>query len=180
MRFEDVPISGAYVVRPERVEDDRGFFARVFCATEFTARGLVDRFVQHSISSNRRRGIVRGLHFQAAPFAETKLVRCSAGAIFDVIVDLRPTSPTFRRWWGLEMSATHHLAMYIPAGCAHGFQTLVDNCEVEYAITPEYEPSAARGMRWDDPTLGIKWPIKTDVTVSDCDRALPPLASIAS
>jgi dTDP-4-dehydrorhamnose 3,5-epimerase len=176
MQFERLPIEGAYVVKPDPVNDARGFFARVFCAQEFADRGLVDRFVQHSIAFNARRGTVRGFHFQAPPFTETKLVRCVAGALFDVIVDLRPASPTFRRWCSVELSAASRLAAYVPAGCAHGYQARVDNCEIEYLITPEYVAEAARGVRWDDPALGVPWPISAGVIVSERDGQLPLLA----
>jgi dTDP-4-dehydrorhamnose 3,5-epimerase len=173
MRFEKLGIEGAFAVAPEPIVDERGDFARVYCAREFAERGLVDRFAQMSVSRSTGRGTVRGLHFQAAPFSETKLVRCIAGTVFDVIVDVRPASPTFGRWVAVELSAAARNAVYIPAGCAHGFQTLHTDCELEYLITPEYVPSAARGIRWDDAKLAIEWPIKDGVTLSPRDRQLP-------
>jgi dTDP-4-dehydrorhamnose 3,5-epimerase len=173
MQFEPLEITGAYVIRPETALDERGGFARTFCAREFADRGLIDRFVQHSVSFNARRGTVRGLHFQVAPFAETKLVRCIRGTVFDVVLDLRPLSSTFGRWCATDLLAAERNAVYIPEGCAHGFQTLLDDCELEYLITPEYGPSAMRGIRWDDPLLAIDWPIKDDVVVSPRDRQLP-------
>jgi dTDP-4-dehydrorhamnose 3,5-epimerase len=178
MQFEPLAVSGSFAVRPEPVLDERGGFARIFGASDFAQRGLVSCFVQHGVSFNTRRGTVRGLHFQIAPFSETKLVRCIRGAVFDVIVDLRPKSPTFRRWCSVELLADWRNAVYIPEGCAHGFQTLVDDCELEYLITPEYVPSAARGVRWDDALLAINWPIWTDLTISERDRTLPSVDAV--
>jgi dTDP-4-dehydrorhamnose 3,5-epimerase len=180
MRFDKLEIEGAFAIAPEPAIDDRGDFARIFCTREFASRGLVDRFVQLSVSRNTRRGTVRGLHFQAAPFSETKIVRCTHGAVFDVIVDLRLASGTFGRWIGIELSATARNAVYIPENCAHGFQTLLDDCDVEYLISPEYVPSAARGMRWNDPRVAIEWPIKEGVTISARDRQLPAFDSVVT
>jgi dTDP-4-dehydrorhamnose 3,5-epimerase len=173
MRFEKLQIEGAFALVPEPAVDERGDFARIFCAREFADRGLVDSFVQLSVSRNVNRGTVRGLHFQAAPHWETKIVRCTRGAVFDVVVDLRPGSATVGQWAAIELSAAARNAVYVPAGCAHGFQTLAADCEVEYLITPEYVPSAARGIRWDDPAIAIDWPIKEGVTISSRDRQLP-------
>jgi dTDP-4-dehydrorhamnose 3,5-epimerase len=173
MRFDKLKLDGAFVLVPEPAADERGDFARLFCAREFAGHGLVDSFVQLSVSRNIKRGTVRGLHFQAAPFAETKIVRCTRGAVFDVIVDLRPGSATVGQWAAIELSATARNAVYVPAGCAHGFQTLAADCDVEYLIAPEYVPSAARGIRWDDPALAIDWPIKEEITISARDRRLP-------
>src|ERR1700730_18433320 len=155
MRFEKLQIEGAFALVPEPAVDERGDFARIFCAREFADRGLVDSFVQLSVSRNVSRGTVRGLHFQAAPHWETKIVRCTRGAVFDVVVDLRPGSATVGRWVAIQLSAAARNAVYVPAGCAHGFQTLAADCEVEYLIRPEYVPAAARGIRWDDPSLAI-------------------------
>jgi len=173
MRFEKLQIEGAFALVPEPAVDERGDFARIFCARAFADRGLVDSFVQLSVSRNVNRGTVRGLHFQAAPHLETKVVRCTRGAVFDVVVDLRPGSATVGQWAAIELSAAARNAVYVPAGCAHGFQTLAADCEVEYLITPEYVPSAARGIRWDDPAIAIDWPIKEGVTISSRDRQLP-------
>jgi len=173
MRFEKLPIEGAFALVPEPAVDERGDFARIFCAREFAGRGLMDSFVQLSVSRNVNRGTVRGLHFQAAPHGETKLVRCTRGAVFDVVVDLRRGSATRGRWGAIELSASARNAVYVPAGCAHGFQTLEPDSEVEYLITPEYVPSAARGIRWNDPSLAIDWPITDEVTISARDRELP-------
>jgi dTDP-4-dehydrorhamnose 3,5-epimerase len=179
MRFDKLEIEGAFAVAPEPATDDRGDFARIFCAREFANRDLVAQFVQLSVSRNTRRGTVRGLHFQASPFSETKIVRCTRGVVFDVIVDLRPASGTFGRWIGIELSGMARNAVYVPADCAHGFQTLHDDCEVEYLITPEYVPSAARGIRWNDPHVAVDWPIKEGVTISPRDRQLPTFDSVA-
>jgi dTDP-4-dehydrorhamnose 3,5-epimerase len=173
MRFEKLQIEGAFVLVPEPVVDERGDFARIYCAREFAARGLVNSFVQLSVSRNVNRGTVRGLHFQAAPHSETKIVRCTRGTVFDVLVDLRSGSASAGRWTAVELSASARNAVYVPAGCAHGFQTLEPDCEVEYLITPEYVPSAARGIRWNDPNLAIDWPITDEVTISARDRGLP-------
>jgi dTDP-4-dehydrorhamnose 3,5-epimerase len=178
MEFDPLEVDGAYSVRAEPVTDKRGGFFRMFSSREFADRGLADRFVQYSISFNAKRGTVRGLHFQAAPFLEAKLVRCTRGTVFDVVVDLRPASPTYRHWCARELSAAGRTAVYVPEGCAHGFQTLVDDCELEYFITPEYVPAAARGVRWDDPVLAVEWPIRTAVTISNRDRQLPLINSV--
>ncbi len=178
MRFDSLDVAGAFAVGSETAVDERGAFSRIFSAREFAERGLVDRFVQHGVSLNARRGTVRGIHYQAAPFLETKLVRCVRGVVFDVIVDLRTTSPTYRRWCGVKLSAASRNAVYIPQGCAHGFQTLADDCELEYLITPEYVPAAARGIRWDDPLIAVDWPIKTGIVVSERDRHLPSIDAV--
>jgi dTDP-4-dehydrorhamnose 3,5-epimerase len=172
--FTPTPLAGAWLVELEPIADDRGFFARSFCREEFEARGLDPRIAQTNISFNRRRGTLRGLHYQAAPYAEAKLVRCTQGAIWDAIVDLRPESPTYKRWHGVELSAASRRALYVPEGFAQGFQTLADNSEVLYLMSQFYRPDAARGLRWDDPALGIAWPI-ADPQLSDRDRGLPRL-----
>jgi dTDP-4-dehydrorhamnose 3,5-epimerase len=159
VNFAPVALDGAWLVAPEPHEDERGIFARVWCAQEFAAHGLDARIVQASISLSRRRGTLRGLHWQAAPHEEVKLVRCTRGAIHDVILDLRPASPTFLRHFATELSAQNRLALYIPKGLAHGFQTLADDTEVFYQMSEFYEPAAARGVRWNDPAFGIAWPV---------------------
>jgi dTDP-4-dehydrorhamnose 3,5-epimerase len=156
--FHETQVAGGYVVEPERMEDERGFFARTFSSGEFAARGLDHRVEQCSTSFNAKGGTLRGLHYQAAPYGEAKLVRCTRGAIYDVAVDLRPESPSYLRWVGLELSAENGRAMFVPEGCAHGFQTLVDATEVLYQISTPYVPAAARGVRWDDPAFNIDWP----------------------
>jgi dTDP-4-dehydrorhamnose 3,5-epimerase len=151
-------VAGALVVEPDRIEDERGFFARTFSSEEFAARGLDARVDQCSTSFNARAGTLRGLHYQEAPHGEAKLVRCTRGAIYDVALDLRPDSPSYLRWAGVELSADNGRALFIPEGCAHGFQSLLDTTEVLYQISTPYVPGAARGVRWDDPAFGIKWP----------------------
>lgn len=178
MIYRETGLPGALVIDPERIEDERGFFARTWCREEFERRGLKNGIAQCSVSFNRRRGTVRGVHYQAAPHEEVKLVRCTRGAIFDVIVDLRAGSPTYRRWFGVELNDENRLLLYVPEGFAHGFQTLVDNAEVFYQITPEYAPQAARGVRWDDPALGIHWPLEATV-ISARDRAYALLSDRA-
>jgi dTDP-4-dehydrorhamnose 3,5-epimerase len=158
MQFVQTPLPGAWVVELDLLGDERGWFARTFDADEFEQRGLNPAVVQCNASFNARSGTLRGMHYQAEPHGESKLVRCVRGAIFDVAVDLRSDSPTYRRWHGVELSAENRLAFYIPAGLAHGFQTLTDDSEVLYQMGHPYVPDAARGVRWDDPAFGIQWP----------------------
>ncbi|HSJ09301.1 MAG TPA: dTDP-4-dehydrorhamnose 3,5-epimerase family protein [Longimicrobiales bacterium] len=175
MKVSGTPIAGVHVVDPELLEDERGFFARTWCAEEMAAHGLDARIAQCSVSYNHRGGTLRGMHWQAAPHEEVKLVRCTAGSIFDVCVDLRPDSPTFRTWFGIELSADNCRALYIPAGCSHGFLTLDAGTEVFYQISVPYVAAAARGHRHDDPAVAIAWPRAIEV-VSQRDRELPTLA----
>lgn len=172
MIFEPTTLAGAFVVCMERREDERGFFARSFCQNEFAAQGLPAAFVQCNVSFNRLRGTLRGMHFQREPRPEGKLVRCTAGAALDVIVDLREDSPTYCRWQSFELTAENHKAVYIPPGFAHGFQTLVDDVELLYQMTEFYVPELAAGVRWDDPAFGIEWPIPNPI-LSERDRAYP-------
>lgn len=175
MIFRELELAGAFVIAPEPARDERGFFARVFCEEEFGKKKLETRYPQSSISYNARRHTLRGMHFQIAPAEEVKLVRCTAGAIYDVIVDLREDSPTRYRWASVELSAQNRLTLYIPEGFAHGFQTLVDGTEVAYDISRAYMPGLASGLRYDDPSLGIRWP-ETDVRIlNERDRAWPLL-----
>jgi dTDP-4-dehydrorhamnose 3,5-epimerase len=174
MRVTESRLPGAFVVELERHEDERGYFARTFCREEFERAGLNSAVEQCSTSFNRRRGTLRGMHFQLAPAAEHKLVRCTRGRIHDVIVDLRPDSPTAYQWLGVELSEENGRALYVPAGFAHGFQTLVRDTEVFYQISEPYRPHLARGIRWDDPTLGIRWPLPNPI-LSARDRDLPLL-----
>ncbi len=176
MKFIETELKGAYIIEPEHLEDERGFFARTFCEQEFAAHGLEIRFVQCSVSFNRRKGTLRGLHYQAAPHAEVKLVRCTAGAAFDVVVDIRPGSPTYKRWLGVELSSGNHKMLYIPEGFAHGFQSLEDRTELFYQISKAHAPEAARGIRWDDPAIGISWPMKP-LVVSARDQGFPVLSA---
>jgi dTDP-4-dehydrorhamnose 3,5-epimerase len=169
---EETGLAGAYVLEVERREDERGFFARVWCAEELAAAGLDTRISQINVGFNLRRGTLRGLHFQRAPHAEVKLVRCTAGAVYDVIVDLRPESRTHRRWIGVELSAENHRQLYVPAGVAHGYQTLTDSAEISYLTSVPYAPESATGVRFDDPAFRVSWPEPVTV-VSDADRAWP-------
>jgi len=174
MKFKDTKLAGAYIVEPEPHEDSRGFFARTFCAREFGEKGLATNFVQCSVSMTRERGTIRGLHFQLSPATEVKLVRCTAGALYDVIVDLRPNSETYLQHIGVELTAGNRRALYVPEMFAHGFQTLEHHAEVFYQISAFFEPNLARGMRFDDPKLGIKWPLPL-TTMSEKDRQWPLL-----
>lgn len=172
MKFRETSLEGAWLVEPEEAADHRGWFARVRCEEEFKRRGLEPRFVQTSISHNHTRGVLRGLHVQVPPAAEVKLVRCIAGAVQDVILDLRPESSTFTEHFSVELSASNRLALYVPRGLAHGFQTLEDNTQLLYEISAFYSPEHARGVRWDDPAFGISWPIGNPVLL-DRDRDYP-------
>jgi dTDP-4-dehydrorhamnose 3,5-epimerase len=172
MIFTSTSIGGVWIIEAERLEDDRGFFARTWDAEEFADRGLNPKLVQCSISYNWTRGTLRGMHYQVAPHEEAKLVRCTAGAIFDVALDLRPDSPTFGESFGTELSAENRCALYVPEGCAHGFLTLDDGSEVHYQISQSYAPEAARGVRWDDPAFAISWPDEV-VVINERDRSYP-------
>lgn len=172
MRVTAMPLAGAFTVEGDEAVDERGSFLRVFCQREFRAHGLPPTFVQTSISRNRLRGTLRGLHFQAAPRAEGKLVRCIRGSLYDVIVDLRPESPSYLRWHAVELHDERDCALYIPPGLAHGFQTLADGTDVLYHITDFYVPELARGVRWNDPAFAVDWPLPVAV-MSERDRALP-------
>jgi dTDP-4-dehydrorhamnose 3,5-epimerase len=158
MVFTETSIPGVIILDPSRIEDERGFFARSFDAAEFRARGMNPDVVQCNISFNKRRGTVRGMHYQAAPHEESKLVRCTQGEIFDVALDLREGSATFGKWTGVRLSAENRRALYLPEGIAHGFQTLADNTEIFYQMGRAFEPTAARGVRWDDPAFDVQWP----------------------
>lgn len=169
MKFLSTPLAGAFVVELDLIADERGFFARSFCEREFAARGLNPRLVQCNVSHNRHRGTLRGMHFQAPPKEEAKLVRCTAGAIHDVIIDLRRGSATYCRWFAVELTSQNRRSLYVPEGCAHGFQTLGDDAEVLYNMSESYEPGLARGVRWNDPRFSIEWPLP-DPTLSERDR----------
>ncbi|WP_375460199.1 dTDP-4-dehydrorhamnose 3,5-epimerase [uncultured Enterovirga sp.] len=175
MHFERSDLAGLVLVTPERLSDERGYFTRTFCAEEFAREGLVRAFPQASLSYNATRGTVRGMHFQVAPHGETKLVRCARGAIYDVVVDLRQGEPTYRQWRGFELTAQNGLALYIPDGFAHGFQTLTDESEIAYAITPPFVPGAGSGVRHNDPAIAVRWPLPVGA-IADKDRAWPLLA----
>jgi dTDP-4-dehydrorhamnose 3,5-epimerase len=174
MRFRDVPPFGAVTIEPDPPTDERGLFARLFDVDAFRAHNLPTEFVQASTSYNRRRGTLRGLHYQAEPHTEAKLVRCTAGALFDVIVDVRRGSPSFGRWHSFELSATNRLTLFVPPGFAHGFETLAEDTEIFYQMTRPHVPAAERGIVWDDSDLAIAWPLIPTV-MSERDRALPRL-----
>jgi dTDP-4-dehydrorhamnose 3,5-epimerase len=174
MIFTESPLAGAYLVDLERLADERGFFARSYCAEEFAARGLGPELRQCSVSYNARTGTLRGLHYQRAPHEEHKLVRCTAGAIFDVIVDIRTASPTYRRWFGTELTFANRRSLFIPPGFAHGFVSLTDDTEVYYMISTAYAPEFSRGLRWNDPAFAIEWPL-APVVISARDAAYPLL-----
>ena len=175
MRFVPTTLPGVLVIEQDRREDERGFFARTWCAREFEGHGLETSLAQCSVSFNSRRGTLRGLHYQARPHEEAKLVRCTRGAMWDVAVDLREGSPTRHRWHAVELTADNYKALYIAEGLAHGFQTLADDTEVLYIMSTPYHPASSRGLRWNDARLAIAWPLP-DPIVSERDRAFPVLA----
>jgi dTDP-4-dehydrorhamnose 3,5-epimerase len=173
MLFSPTNLEGSYVIELERRDDDRGFFARAWCEREFAENGLNTRLVQCNVSFNRRRGTLRGMHFQRPPHAEAKLVRCTRGAIHDVIIDLRAGSPTYKQWLGVDLTAENRRMLYVPEGFAHGYQTLVDESEVFYQVSEFYTPEAEGGVRWDDPAFGIVWPDPDGAFLSGKDRSWP-------
>lgn len=172
MRFIATLLPGVYIIEPEPLEDDRGFFARVWCQQEFEAHQLDTRLAQCSVSLNKRKGTLRGLHYQDEPYPEAKVVRCTTGTIYDVAVDVRRSSPTFKQWVAVELTAMNHRMLYIPAGVAHGLLALEDNTEVFYQISEFYHPECARGVRWNDPAFNIEWPLKP-VVISPRDQHYP-------
>jgi dTDP-4-dehydrorhamnose 3,5-epimerase len=171
--FVETPLPGAYVIELERHGDERGWFARTFDLDRFIELGLDPPNVQCSVSYNARTGTLRGMHYQEAPHGEDKLVRCTRGAIFDAIVDLRRDSPTYCRWFGVELDASGGPELWVPKGCGHGFQTLADDTEVHYQMSYRYVPDAGRGVRWDDAAFGIEWPAVEERIISERDRAYP-------
>lgn len=177
MIFRPTPIAGVVVIEAERLEDERGFFARTFCTAEFSQHGLNPALNQCSLSFNHRAGTLRGMHYQAEPFGEAKLVRCTQGAIYDVALDLRAGSPTYKAWFAQELSADNRRMLYIAEGIAHGFQTLSDNAEVFYQISAPFRPEASRGVRWDDPAFAIRWPAADARIMSERDRQYPDYRS---
>ena len=173
MIFRETKIRGVYVIEPEKIQDERGFFAHTWSRAEFEKHGLETDIIECNVSFNRKSGTLRGLHYQAAPHGQTKLVRCTRGAIYDVAVDIRPGSPTFRQWVAVELSDRNHLMFYIPKELAHGFQTLEDNTEVFYQVSSGYVPQTGRGVRWDDPAFGIAWPPVENRIIIPRDREYP-------
>ena len=168
----ELAVAGAYVYEPERIEDERGFFARTFSAAEFAERGLESGVAECSLAHNHTAGTLRGLHYQTSPYGETKLVRCTRGVVYDVVVDLRPDSPTCLRWDSVELTAENRLVLYVPAGCAHGYLTLADGAELLYQMSQAHVPEAAAGVRWDDPLFQIEWPA-TPRVISPRDASHP-------
>jgi dTDP-4-dehydrorhamnose 3,5-epimerase len=173
MIFTQTELPGAYLVDLEKREDERGFFARGWCQSEFRQHGLPDRVAQVNISYNRHKHTLRGFHYQVAPSQEDKLLRCTRGAVHDVMIDLRPDSPTYMRHINVELSATNYRMLLVPKGCANAFLTLQDGTEVTYLVSEFYAPSTERGVRWDDPAFGIRWPVAEPAVISDKDRSWP-------
>lgn len=172
MIFKETRLKGAFIIELERREDERGFFARSWCQHEFEDHGLNPAAAQCNISFNKKKGTLRGMHYQAKPDEEARLVRCTSGSIFDVIIDLRPDSPTFKQWTGEELTSDNYRMFYVPEGFAHGFLTLKDQTEVFYQMSQFYASASARGVRWDDPAFGIRWPISVQV-ISERDKSYP-------
>lgn len=173
MIFVETELKGVFIIEPEKLEDERGFFARVWCQKEFSKYGLNPLLVQCNISFNKKKNTLRGMHYQAPPYQEDKLIRCTMGAIYDVAIDLRSDSPTFRKQVAVVLTAQNRKMLYVPAGCAHGFQTLEDNTEVYYQMSQFYVPKAARGVRWDDPLFDIQWPAAKARMIGKRDREYP-------
>jgi dTDP-4-dehydrorhamnose 3,5-epimerase len=174
--FIETELQGAFIIEPERREDERGFFARIWCQREFRERGLNPNLMQCNISYNKTRGTLRGMHLQLSPFAEAKLVRCTRGMIYDVIIDLRRDSATYMQWIGVELSDENFKALFVPEGFAHGFQTLVDDTELLYQMSEFYSPECSRGVRWNDPAFGVEWPLPVGV-ISQKDKLFPDFDS---
>ena len=172
MIFTETELKDAFIIDIEKREDNRGFFARAFCKNEFQEHGLETNYVQCNLSRTKKAGSIRGMHYQIAPHEEVKLIRCIKGAIYDVIIDLRPDSPTYRKWTGVELSSDNYRMLYVPKGFAHGFQSLVDNVEVFYFVSEFYTPGSERGLRYNDPSFNIEWPLEVTV-ISDKDRNWP-------
>lgn len=170
MFFTETSIKGAYLIDIRKIEDERGFFGRSFCSREFEKRGLKTAMVQTNISSTKHKGTLRGLHMQVAPHEEAKLVRCTKGAIYDVLVDLREDSPTYKQWYGIELTAENFRMLYLPEGCAHGYLTLVDDTDVMYQVSQYYAPDAERGFLWNDPAFAVEWPLQPEV-ISEKDKS---------
>jgi dTDP-4-dehydrorhamnose 3,5-epimerase len=177
MIFTETRLKGAFIIELEAHADQRGFFARAWCEREFREHGLSARWVQANIAFSREKGTLRGLHYQIAPYQEAKLMRCIRGAMYDVIIDLRPGSPTYEQWLGVELSADNRVVLYIPEGFAHGYQTLVDDTEVFYPVSQFYTPGAERGVRWDDPAFAVRWPLTENLILSDKDKGWPDYSS---
>jgi dTDP-4-dehydrorhamnose 3,5-epimerase len=175
MIFTETKLKGAFIIDVKRLEDERGFFGRAWCKREFEQHGLNSNAVQANVSYNKVKGTLRGMHFQVAPYAEAKIIRCTSGALYDVIIDIRPESPTYKQWIGVELTEESMRMLYVPEGFAHGFVTLKDHTSAHYLVTQYYTPGSESGIRYDDPEFDIAWPIKPTV-VSEKDRAIPDFA----
>lgn len=173
MIFKETKLKGAFIIEMEPIKDMRGFFARAWCKKEFEEHGLKPYLVQANITFSREKGTLRGMHYQVAPYQEAKLVRCLKGALFDVIIDLRPDSPTYREWIDIELAEDNYKMLYVPEGFAHGYQTSEDNTEVFYQVSQFYCPESERGIRWNDPAFGIRWPQTQDLVISKKDKKWP-------
>lgn len=171
--FRETKLKGSFVIEPEKFEDERGFFARSFSDKEFEAHGINPRMVECNISFNKKMRTIRGMHFQSAPYAQAKLVRCTQGGIYDALIDLRPDSPTYKQWIAEELTAKNRLMLYVPEGFAHGFQTLEDDTEVFYQVSAHYVPASCGGVRWDDPAFAVSWRTTEGVTINERDQNYP-------
>ncbi len=178
MIFHPTPIDGAYIVEVEKIEDERGFFGRAFCADVFREKGIPFAVAQANVGCSRKKGTLRGLHYQLPPHEEAKLVRCIRGAVFDVIIDLRQGSRSYGRWFGTELTADTPRLFHMPKGTAHGYLSLADDSEIFYLVSEFYTPGAERGIRWDDPAFAIQWPITDNLTISEKDRAWPDFSLV--
>jgi dTDP-4-dehydrorhamnose 3,5-epimerase len=168
MKFVSTKLTGSYLIYPEKREDNRGFFARIFCVNEFEKRGIESKVVQTNISRTLKKGTMRGMHYQKSPHEETKLIRCTRGSVYDVIIDIRPNSPSYKQWFGTELSAENHTMLFVPRGFVHGFITLEDDCEMIYEVSEFYTPGSEGGIRYNDPVFGIKWPVEiADISAKD-------------
>jgi dTDP-4-dehydrorhamnose 3,5-epimerase len=179
MKFSKTTLPGVFLIELELRQDDRGFLARTYCENEFAEHGLNTSWPQCNLTLTTRRGMLRGMHYQAEPKSEIKLIRCAAGAIYDVLVDVRRGSPMFGKWEAFELTSANRKMLYVPGGIAHGVQCLTDNCEVFYHMSDVYYPELARGVRWDDPAVGIKWPVPNPI-LSERDKDLPMLAALVN
>ncbi len=171
MIFNETKLKGAFIIELEKLEDERGFFARTWCKDEFEAQGLNTRLVQINVAFNKKRGTIRGLHYQVSPYEETKLIRCTKSAIYDVIIDLRASSHTYKQWIGVELTQDNYRMLYVPEGFAHGYQTLQDNTEVAYQVSQSYAPNSEQGVRWDDPAFNIAWPETEKRIITEKDQS---------
>ena len=172
MIFEETKLKGAFILDVKKSEDERGFFARTYCQDELKQHGLIPEVVQANMSTNKKKGTLRGMHYQLDPYQETKLVRCTKGSLYDVIIDLRPKSPTYKNWFGIELSEDNHRALFVPKDFAHGFITLTNDTTASYMVSQFYTPNAEKGIRWNDPAFVIEWPIEP-VCISEKDDSCP-------